>query len=191
MSDSPTMDRPFSEFAQEVFASQDYSGVPHNSLPGFSHFIQQDPDETVASAIPTSIASGATSGHGENGGPDSFNIASNEDALMTNTLPNLSITRQEVLVLPSVLGRIPQTLISGEGIDINQPLSLTMVDDLTPTAMVTTSSQEDVGGSMGAEVILEGNDQHATSSRGKRRRPKYSLTGSMFKRHPVLKFSAT
>ena len=191
VADPPTMDRPFSEFAQELFASQDYAGVPHHSPPGFSQFIQQPPNETVASTIPTSIAPGAISGHGENEGPDSFRIASNEVAFMANTLPNLSITRQEVLVLSSVLGRFPQTLISGEGIDINQPLSLTVVDDLTPTAMVTNSSQVDVGGSVGAEVILEGNDQHDTSSRGKRRRPRYSFTGSMFNRHPVLKFSAT
>ena len=66
-----------------------------------------------------------------------------------------------------------------------------MVDDLTPATMITTSSQEDMGGSIGTEVVLEGNDQHATSSRGKRRRPKNSLTGSIFKRHPILKFSAT
>ena len=189
VADPPTMDRPFSEFAQELFASQDYS--TYHSPPGFSQFIQQPPNETVDSTIPTSIAPGAISGHGENEGLDSFRIASNEVALMANTLPNLSITRQEVLVLSSVLDRIPQTLISGQGVDINQPLSLTVVDDLTPTAMVTTSSQEDVVGSMGAEVVLEGNDQHATSSRGKRRRPRYTLTGSMFKRHPVLKFSAT
>ena len=41
------------------------------------------------------------------------------------------------------------------------------------------------------DIALHGFEEGATMVRGKRRRPKYSLTGSMFKRHPVLKFSAT
>ena len=192
VTDSTTMDQPFSEFAQELSASHYYVGATHHSPPGFSQFIQHPADETAVLAIPQSIAPDKNTGHNEDEGPAPFQIASNEVTFVNdNTLPNFSITRQEVLVLSSVLGRIPQTLISGEGIDINQPLSLTVVDDLTPTAMITTSSQEDVRGNIGTEIMLEGNEQHATFSRGKRRRPKYSHTGSMFKRHPVLKFSAT
>ena len=187
MSDLTAMDRPFSEFAQEFFARQDYAGSSRRSPPGFSQFIQHPSDETVAPTIPTSIAFDTTAFEG----PAPFQLPSHEVTFMTNTLPNFSITRQEVLVLSSVLGRIPQTLIGGEGIDANQPLSLTVVDDLSPSGVIATSSQEDADRSVGTEVDLERNIQHATSSRGKRCRPKYSLTGSMFKRHPVVKFSAT
>ena len=108
-----------------------------------------------------------------------------------STFPNFSITRQEVLVLSSVLGRIPQSFVSGEEIDLHQPMSLTVVDDTAPTTMITTSSQEDVVASIGTDTAPHEMGQSSTIARGKRRRPKYSLTGTMFKRHPVLKFSAT
>ena len=57
--------------------------------------------------------------------------------------------------------------------------------------MITTSSQEDLVASIGTDTALQELGQSSTMVRGKRRRPKYFLTGSMFKRHPVLKFSAT
>ena len=41
------------------------------------------------------------------------------------------------------------------------------------------------------DIVPHGVDEGSTMARGKRRRPKDSLTGSMFKRHPVLKFPAT
>ena len=163
----------------------------HHSPPGFSQFIQHPADETAVPAVPQSIVPDINSGHDEDEGPAPFQFAWKEDTFVGITLPSFSITRQEVLVFSSVLGSIPQTLISGEGVDINQPLNITVVDDLTPASMITTSSQEDMGGSIGTEVVLEGNDQHATSSRDKRRRPKQPVTGSMFKRYQVLKFSAT
>ena len=105
--------------------------------------------------------------------------------------PNFSITRQELLVISNFLERIPYEFITGEQGDSDQPLAFAIVDDGTPAAMLTTSSQE--------EAIVQasaGSTQHEAGGepvgpRGKRRRPRYSLTGSMFKRHPVLKPLAT
>ena len=107
------------------------------------------------------------------------------------TLPSLSITRQEILVLSSVLDRIPQSLVTGDDADPNQPLILTVIDDVAPTTLATTSSQEEMAVSVSTGIAHHWAEENATIVRGKRRRPKYSLTGSMFKRHPVLKFSAT
>ena len=57
--------------------------------------------------------------------------------------------------------------------------------------MVTTSSQEEMIAQSTSGVILQETEHGPPEVRGKRRRPKYSLTGTMFERHPVLKFSAT
>ena len=115
----------------------------------------------------------------------------NEITLSETTLPNFSIKRQEVLVLSSVLGRIPQAFVFWEEIDLHQPMSLTVVDDVVPTTMITTSSQEDLVASIDTDTALQEMEQSSTMVRGKRRTPKSSLTGSMSKRHPVPKFSAT
>ena len=55
-----------------------------------------------------------------------------------------------------------------------------------------TSSQDDVGGGL-VSTIPKTNTPRVdnTAPSGNRRRPKYSLTGTMLKKHPVLKFSAT
>ena len=65
------------------------------------------------------------------------------------------------------------------------------MDAVVPTTLATTSSQEEVIANASTEIALYGVEEGSTMVRGKRRRPKYSLTGSMVKRHPVLKFSAT
>ena len=105
--------------------------------------------------------------------------------------PSLNVTRQEILTLSSVLGRIPQNFMSGEGVDTNQPLSLTVVDQVLDSALLATSCQEDTSGPSSSRPLPSEGHEVPQSSHGKRRRPKYSLTDSMLKKHPVLKFSAT
>ena len=90
-----------------------------------------------------------------------------------------------------MLGRIPQSFITGEESDFGQAMALTVVDDVAPAAIATTSSQEEVLAQTTSETTLLRPDHLHPEIRGKRRRPKYSSTGSMFKRHPILKFSAT
>ena len=66
-----------------------------------------------------------------------------------------------------------------------------VVDDINPTTVVTTSSQEEMLAQFTSGAILQQTEHGPPEVRGKRRRPKYSLPGSMFKRHPILKLSAT
>ena len=104
---------------------------------------------------------------------------------------NFSITRQEVFVLSNVLGRIPQTFITGGEGELGQTMALTVIDDTNPTIIATTSSQEDMLAHSSSGTTRQQTEHGPPEVRGKRRRPKYSLTGSMFKRHPITKFSAT
>ena len=93
--------------------------------------------------------------------------------------------------MSNVLDRIPPAFLTGEEIDLHQPMGLAIVDDLAPTTMLATSSQEEVSTHTDSRAILQETGQITSLSRMKRRRAKYSLTGSMLKKHPVLKFSAT
>ena len=104
---------------------------------------------------------------------------------------NLNITRQEIMTLTSVLGRIPHDFLSGEGMQPDQPLSLTVVDDVLQPTLATTSSQEDQSGPSSSRAVTTDEQQSRDLHQGKRRRPKYSLKVGMLKKHPVLKFSAT
>ena len=104
---------------------------------------------------------------------------------------NFSITRQEVLVLSNVLGRIPQTFITGGEGELGQTMALTVIDDTNPTVIATTSSQEEMLAHSSSGTTRQQTEHDPPEVRGKRRRPKYSLTGSMFKRHPIMKFSVT
>ena len=117
--------------------------------------------------------------------------AGEESNLQDGTLPSLSITRQEILVLSSVLDRIPPAFLTNEEINIHQPIGLTIVDDLVPTAIPATSSQEELTMHTDPGTTHQETGQNVLLARGKRRRAKYSLTGGMLKKHPVLKFSAT
>ena len=177
------MDKPFGDFAQDLFGTSDYACTSHVASPRFSQFVQRTENLANEPIFSHTLTQDATISQVYDEDPAGIQIAQNAVTFSGETLPNFKNTRQEVLVLTNVPGRYSQTLI-------NQPLFPTVVDDLTPTTRVTTSSYEDLGGSIGTEVVLQGNDQGPTTSRGKRRRLKYSLTGSIFKRHPGLKFSA-
>ena len=57
--------------------------------------------------------------------------------------------------------------------------------------MITISSQEEVTMPSTSRAEPHNSQQAGLVTHGKRRRPKYSLTVSMLKKHPVLQFSAT
>ena len=105
--------------------------------------------------------------------------------------PSLNVTRQEILTLSSVLERIPQSFMSGEGVGANQPLSLTVVDQTLDPTLLATSSQEDLPGPSSSRLLSSEGHERQQTTHGKRRRPRYSLTVSMLRKHPVLKFFAT
>ena len=104
---------------------------------------------------------------------------------------NLNVTRQETLTLTRFLGRIPQSFISDEGNGAHQTLSLTVVEEVTDPTLLATSSQEDQTRPSSSRTVSTELFTDRPMARGKRKRPKYSLTVSMLKKHPILKFSAT
>ena len=98
---------------------------------------------------------------------------------------------KQLPILSNVLGRIPQTFITGGEGELGQTMALTVIDDTNPTVIATTSSQEEMLAHSSSGTTPQQTKHGPPEVRGKRRRPKYSLTGSMFKRHPIMKFSAT
>ena len=106
------------------------------------------------------------------------------------TFTTLSVPRQQIVTVSRVLEQIPESFITGEGLDSNQVLGLTVVDENMPSTMITTSSQEDIS-MPSTSGTAPRNSQQTIATHGKRRRPKYSFTVSMLKKHPVLQFSAT
>ena len=186
-----TMETPPCDFAQDLFGDSRTprdTQVPSLEPTRFAHqqdSIPQDPDNsTIQDQINLEPQSHI-------GYPSGTEITPEEIIYSVSTLPSFSITRREVLILSNVLERIPQSFVTGEDTDPEQPLILTVVDDVTPTTLATTSSQEELTASTSAGIVPHRVGEDPVVARGKRRRPKYSLTSSMYKRHPVLKFSAT
>ena len=116
-------------------------------------------------------------------------METHEDDERTGT-SGFNITRREILTLTKVLERIPQEYVTREEAEVDQTLRLTIIDE-PEQPLTMTSSQDDVGGLVPATPDPNNPRVDNTVPSGKRRRPKYSLTGKMLKKHPVLKFSAT
>ena len=108
-------------------------------------------------------------------------------------IPNLNITRQEIVKLTSVLGRLQPAFILGEDTDPNQLLSVTVTDVVVHNKPVAppTSSQEEAMIESSSETAQPPSQMGNALAGEKRRRRKYSLKGSMVRKHPVLKFSVT
>ena len=105
--------------------------------------------------------------------------------------PSFSITRQKILNLTSVYEPIPQTYMVGGEIDHNQPLPLMIVDETALPPILATPRQDATSAQATSEGVQVTAQVENPIVCGKRRRPKYSSTGSMFKKHAVLKRSAT
>ena len=184
-----SMDPPMGSLTQDFFLDPNMPGTSQDTSPLFDQFVQHAGHVTPNPTISPNSSHVTVTDY-----PIIENAATNRASIGEINLPgpafpNFSKTRQEVLVLSNVLGRIPQSFVSGE--DPHQSMSFTVLDDVVPTTIMTTSSQEDLMASAGTDTKQQGTGQGSAMMHGKRRRPKYSLTGSMFKRHPVLKFSAT
>ena len=93
-----------------------------------------------------------------------------------------SITRRELTTIKNFLGRIPPDLLTGDGANLDQPLSLTVVDVITDPVMVTTSSQEELSGPSSSMTVHSDRQYQDGTHYGTRRRPKYSLTVGMLKK---------
>ena len=123
------MDR---DFAQDLFGSLNPPGISQTPTPSFSQLIHEE-----GSYLPVQGSSSTPApsdpiiqDHLED--PTTAEVFSNETIYPVTTLPSLSITRQEILILSSVLDRIPPSFVTGDDTDPNQPLTLTVIDDVTP-----------------------------------------------------------
>ena len=186
-----TIDEPYPDFAREVLG--EFISLP-GSQPRSHHFIQQ---LSFTNADEPSLEN-ATSGLPEGAMGTIASSLHNADQQVPgemefdqNSPRSLTVTRQEAAALTDVLGRISHHFVAGEEPCPADALTLTVVDDYVQPTLFTTSSQEE----MSAPTTSMSNPQFAlpgnTNPRGKRRRPKYSLTLGMLKKHPILKFSAT
>ena len=105
----------------------------------------------------------------------------------------VTITRREAIALTNVLDKIPLTAMQQDNQNTADNITLTVVDKpSTPTA--PTAQSDEQGGS--AEIPLGDTRPNPDTEdrpvlRGKRRRPKYSLTTAMLKKHPVVQYFAT
>ena len=79
--------------------------------------------------------------------------------------------------------------VGNDEIEADQPFTLMVVDEPEPPTMLLTSSQENVGVPTSSITVSQAPPDDRPV--GKRRRPKYSLTTVMLKKHPIMKFSAT
>ena len=105
---------------------------------------------------------------------------------------NISITRNEVLALTNVLSRIPQSFLSGENC-LSPNLTVSVVDNPPgPSTVISPRVPTSAGqGNLEHEIAVDYDPGENPLRPSKRPRPRYCLSESMFRKHPVLKFSAT
>ena len=185
------MDSSIHMLDQEVYRGFEMPSTSRAETSHFNQFLEQAADE-----IPDQILSSPTERcNSQDIGLMDIPHVGHETVAASNypgmSQPSLSITRQENLTLTSVLERIPHTYLVGEEVDPNQSLSLMILEESGLPPLIASSSQEDAPAHTASEEAHTVTQIENPIGSGKRRRPKYSLTGSMFKKHPVLKFSAT
>ena len=170
----------------------------HTPSPRFTRFLRREEEPDSRRSTPTMVDCEENA--------DDFNDAEgpNEHAeSQPDVVPvvepgtqndrSVTVTRQEVLALSNMLERIPRDFFNVEGGPTSSRLSLNVIADppISPVRDAPTTSQEDTRETTqeGSGTQSEGENQ--IDSRRKRRRPRYSLTTAMLRKHPVLQFFAT
>ena len=87
--------------------------------------------------------------------------------------PSLSITRQEILTLISVLERFPQEDMLGAEVDPNQSFPLMIVDEAELPPLLATSYQKDTSAQVASEEMPAVVQVKNPVVVGKRHRPKW------------------
>ena len=127
-----TMDEPLRGFSQGVLDDFITQGSSQDHSPQSGRYLtplEIDGAEPTTSRAHEQIVS---LGHETVEDQPANLIASNSINFPESGLANFSITRQEVLVLSNVLGRIPQAFVTGEEGELGQTMALTVVDDISP-----------------------------------------------------------
>ena len=95
-----------------------------------------------------------------------------------------TVTRQEVLALSSVLDKIPRTFLVRGDRNVPDNITLIVVGQASTSQGETTEHPPD-------DLLPHSSSEELPLARGKRRRPKYSITSAMLKKHPVVQYFAT
>ena len=105
---------------------------------------------------------------------------------------SVNITRNELVAITNVIEKLPQSYSGGTETEDNQVISFSVVED-TPQEPPRGNPEEDQYATTSGPNISHSEQEldEAPVSCNKRPRPRYSLKGSMLRKQPVLKFSAT
>ena len=109
------------------------------------------------------------------------------------TVQQVTVTRQDVLALSSVLDKIPKTALVRGDRNVPDNITLTVVGQAQnpPVQDVQSTSQGETTEHSPDNLRPHSSSEERPLARGKRRRPKYSLTSVMLKKHPVVQYFAT
>ena len=169
--------------------------VPSSSKipsPQFSQFLSYSRNQALDPPSPRVVGLDAPE-QGQMGIPSNENLENPSANLYANTEPSgLSVTRQEVMLLSTMLGRIPRSFLAGgdeQGTSL--PLSIVESPSNFGTALPLTSSQEERNTQSSPGAFMQDSQNPEQLSLRKRQRPRFSLRTHMFHKHPVLKFSVT
>ena len=161
--------------------------------PKFTSFLSRDIDKSDPKSTPPMIAREILL---------RINIASGTTAPQTSDTEvdmdpreppkSIVVTRQEILTLTSVLGRIPHfpnEALRGNAGDIR----VDVVEDppQSPTRRLQASTSAPDSDLIMGEAGLQSREEDTPARRGKRQRPKYVLKSNMLRKHPVLKLFGT
>ena len=189
----PAMDLFPGEISQELLEGIMAAGSSHMmSSPSSRYILDRSHEEETTSpthhtAEPEPIAQANLTN------TPTQNLVIDEGEMMPQVNPGrISITRNEILALSRVLDRLPPALLHGEETEWDQPISL-MVTNEPVGNQGDTANVPNPNAADSTELPMVPYPPTAGSSfvRGTRQRPKYYLKTHMFRKHPVLKFSAT
>ena len=105
----------------------------------------------------------------------------------------VTVTRQEVLALSSVLDNIPRTALVRGDLEVSDNITLTVVGQVEnpPVQDMQSTSQGESTEHPPVGLRPQSSSEEFPLARGKKRRPKFSLTTAMLNKHPVVPYFAT
>ena len=191
-SEATDMDLTPTLFNQDAVTEEIVPSSSQIPSPQFSQFLTYSRNQTLDPPSPRVVGLDAPD-QGRMCTPLSENLENPNDDTHANTEPcGLSVTRQEVMLLSNMLGRIPRSFLAGGDEQATSlPFSIVESPSNFGTALPLTSSQDERNAQSSPGNSTQDPQNPDQSSLRKRQRPRYSLKTHMFHKHPVLKFSAT
>ena len=118
-------------------------------------------------------------------------ILTNESSATTRQ--SIVVTRQEILALTNVLGRIPQSAFAENPEGNTDGIQISVIENPphSPVRRLQNVPSTSNAPLLVDETGLYSSCEDVPATKGKRQRPRYVLKSSMMRKHPVLKFFAT